>query len=43
VDAAVIVIGSKGRTHARKVFDTSVSERVAKHASRPVLIMPPSH
>jgi nucleotide-binding universal stress UspA family protein len=43
VDAAVIVIGSKGRTGVKKVFEASVSEQVAEHASRPVLIVPTSH
>jgi nucleotide-binding universal stress UspA family protein len=43
VDAAVIVIGSKRQTGMKKVFEAGVSARVAEHASRPVLIVPPPH
>ena len=42
LDAAVIVIGSRGLTGVKKVFDASVSQQVAEHAGRPVLIVPPS-
>ena len=39
--AAVIVIGSRGLTGLEKIFDTSVSQQLAEHAGRPVLIVPP--
>jgi nucleotide-binding universal stress UspA family protein len=42
LDAAVIVIGSRGLTVMKKIFDASVSQQVAEHAGRPVLIVPPS-
>jgi nucleotide-binding universal stress UspA family protein len=42
LDAAVIVIGSRGLTGLREVFD-SVSRQVVEHAGRPVLIVPPPH
>ena len=41
LDAAVIVIGSRGLTGMKKIFDASVSQQVAEHAGRPVLIVPP--
>ena len=41
LDAAVIVIGSRGLTGMKKVFDASLSQQVAEHAGRPVLIVPP--
>jgi nucleotide-binding universal stress UspA family protein len=41
LDVAVIVIGSRGLTGMRKVFDASLSQQVAEHAGRPVLIVPP--
>jgi nucleotide-binding universal stress UspA family protein len=41
LDAAVIVIGSRGLTRVKKIFDASVSQQVAEHAGRPVLIVPP--
>jgi nucleotide-binding universal stress UspA family protein len=42
IDAPVIVLGSRGLTGAREVFEGSVSHDVAEHAARPVLIVPPS-
>jgi nucleotide-binding universal stress UspA family protein len=42
VDAAVIVIGSRGFTGLRERFEGSLSHQVAEHAGRPVLIVPPS-
>jgi nucleotide-binding universal stress UspA family protein len=42
IDAAVIVIGSRGLTGLKKVVETSVSQHLAKHARRPVLIVPPA-
>ena len=42
VDAAVIVIGSRGLTGLKKVVETSVSQHLAEHARRPVLIVPPA-
>jgi nucleotide-binding universal stress UspA family protein len=41
IDAAVIVIGSRGLTGARAVLEGSLSHEVAEHAGRPVLIVPP--
>jgi nucleotide-binding universal stress UspA family protein len=41
IDAAVIVIGSRGLSGAKELFEGSVSHEVAAHASRPVLIVPP--
>lgn len=43
LDAAVIVIGSRGLTGLREAAEGSVSHMVAKHAGRPVLIVPPPH
>jgi nucleotide-binding universal stress UspA family protein len=40
-DAAAIVIGSRGLTGMKKIFDASVSRQVAEHAGRPVPIVPP--
>jgi nucleotide-binding universal stress UspA family protein len=42
IDAAVIVLGSRGLTGARELFEGSVSHDVAEHAGRPVLIVPPA-
>jgi len=42
IDAAVIVIGSRGLGGARELFEGSVSHDVAEHAGRPVLIVPPA-
>ena len=41
VDAAVIVVGSRGLTGVRELFNGSISHDVAEHAGRPVLIVPP--
>jgi nucleotide-binding universal stress UspA family protein len=41
VDAAVIVIGSRGLSGLRERARGSVSHDVATHAQRPVLIVPP--
>jgi nucleotide-binding universal stress UspA family protein len=41
LDAAVIVIGSRGLTGLKKIVDGSVSQQLAEHAGRPVLIVPP--
>ena len=43
IDAAVIVIGSRGLKGIREQFEGSVSREVAEHAGRPVLIVPPPH
>jgi nucleotide-binding universal stress UspA family protein len=42
IDAAVIVIGSRGLHGLREVASGSVSHDVATHARRPVLIVPPA-
>jgi len=41
IDAAVIVMGSRGLNGARELFEGSLSHEVAQHAGRPVLIVPP--
>jgi nucleotide-binding universal stress UspA family protein len=41
LDAAVIVVGSRGLTGLREVAEGSVSHAIAEHAGRPVLIVPP--
>jgi nucleotide-binding universal stress UspA family protein len=41
LDVAVIVIGSRGLTGAKKILDASVSQQLAENAGRPVLIVPP--
>ena len=43
IDAAVIVLGSRGLKGAREAFEGSVSHQVAENAGRPVLIVPPPH
>ncbi len=42
IDAAVIVIGSRGLDGLREAVDGSLSHQVAQHGGRPVLIVPPS-
>ncbi len=42
IDAAVIVIGSRGLRGLREFASGSVSHEVAVHANRPVLIIPPA-
>jgi len=42
IDAAVIVMGSRGLSGVREAFEGSVSHEVASHARRPVLIVPPA-
>ena len=41
LDAAVIVLGSRGLHGPREALNGSVSHEVATHAGRPVLIVPP--
>jgi nucleotide-binding universal stress UspA family protein len=41
VDAAVIVLGSRGLEGVHELLTGSVSHEVAEHARRPVLIVPP--
>ena len=43
IDAAVIVLGSRGLRGIREQFEGSVSHEVAEHAGRPVLIVPPAN
>jgi nucleotide-binding universal stress UspA family protein len=43
LEAAAIVIGSRGLSGLREVIDGSLSHEVAEHAGRPVLIVPPPH
>lgn len=42
LDAAVIVIGSRGLSGLQEILDKSLSHQVATHAGRPVLIVPPA-
>jgi nucleotide-binding universal stress UspA family protein len=41
LDVAVIVIGSRGLTGLKQIVDGSLSQQLAEHAGRPVLIVPP--
>jgi nucleotide-binding universal stress UspA family protein len=41
VDAAVIVVGSRGLTGVRELVEGSTSRALAKHSTRPVLVIPP--
>lgn len=41
VDAALIVIGSRGLDGLHELAEGSLSHQVAQHAGRPVLIVPP--
>jgi len=41
IDAAAIVIGSRGLDGVHEFFEGSLSHAVAEHARRPVLIVPP--
>jgi nucleotide-binding universal stress UspA family protein len=41
LEAAVIVIGSRGLTGLKKMVGGSLSQQLAEHAGRPVLIVPP--
>jgi nucleotide-binding universal stress UspA family protein len=41
LDAAAIVIGSRGLSGLREVVEGSLSHQLAEHAGRPVLIVPP--
>ena len=43
IDAAVIVLGSRGLKGIRERLNGSVSHEVAEHSRRPVLIVPPTH
>ena len=43
INASVIVIGSRGLTGGRELLEGSISHDVARHAGRPVLIVPPPH
>jgi nucleotide-binding universal stress UspA family protein len=41
IDAAVIVVGSRGLSGARQLFEGSLSHELIRHAGRPLLIVPP--
>jgi nucleotide-binding universal stress UspA family protein len=41
IDAAVIVVGSRGLNAVRELFEGSVSHELAEHSKRPMLIVPP--
>ena len=43
IDAAVIVLGSRGLNGIRERLNGSVSHEVAEHSRRPVLIVPPTN
>jgi nucleotide-binding universal stress UspA family protein len=40
IDAAAIVLGSRGLTGIRELVEGSLSHELADHAGRPVLIVP---
>jgi nucleotide-binding universal stress UspA family protein len=42
VDAAVIVVGSRGLNGAKELLEHSFSRGLTEQASRPVLVVPPS-
>lgn len=42
VDAALIVIGSRGLRGIREAFEGSLSHEVSEHSHRPVLVVPPN-
>jgi nucleotide-binding universal stress UspA family protein len=42
LDAAAIVIGSRGLTAGEELLAGSVSHQVSQHAGRPVLLVPPA-
>jgi nucleotide-binding universal stress UspA family protein len=42
LDAAIIVVGSRGLRGLRELAGGTVSHQVATHAGRPVLIVPPA-
>jgi nucleotide-binding universal stress UspA family protein len=42
LDASVIVVGSRGLSGAREVLERSLSHDLARHAGRPLLIVPPA-
>lgn len=41
IDASLIVVGSRGLTGVPEVVEHSVSHDIARHADRPVLVVPP--
>jgi nucleotide-binding universal stress UspA family protein len=41
IDAAVIVLGSRGLTGVRELLERNLSDQVAGHGRRPVLVVPP--
>jgi nucleotide-binding universal stress UspA family protein len=43
LDAAVIVIGSRGLSCLKEILEGSLSHELAEHAGRPVLVVPPPH
>jgi nucleotide-binding universal stress UspA family protein len=43
LDVPVIVIGSRGLSGLKETLEGSLSHEVARHAGRPVLIVPPPH
>jgi nucleotide-binding universal stress UspA family protein len=40
IDAAVVVLGSRGLTGVRELLERSLSHQVAGHGRRPVLVVP---
>ena len=41
IDAGLIVMGTRGLTGAKELFEGSISHQVVEHSGRPVLIVPP--
>ena len=42
IDASVIVVGSRGAGEAHELLDRSLSHDLARHAGRPLLVVPPA-
>jgi nucleotide-binding universal stress UspA family protein len=43
IDASVIVVGSRGLSGAREIWEGSLSHDLMHHAGRPILVVPPGH
>lgn len=43
IAAAVIVVGTRGLSPSRELFEGSISHQLAEHAGRPVLMVPPAN
>jgi nucleotide-binding universal stress UspA family protein len=43
IDAEVIVVGTRGLSGTRELFEGSISHQLAEHSPRPVLMVPPTN